>query len=433
MMTTFLAALAMALATSAGDAPSAPRDTPSAASLRAWHELLGSEPHVAGTPGDARQIERLRGAFVGLGLEVEVHEIFPLLCRPVAASLEVVESIDASDAIAEASPAGSATADAAHATPGPNAHPEARARRGVVGLDLRERNLLEDPATAHPDLTYGWNAYSGSGDVTAEPVYVNYATREDFERLRELGVDVAGKIAIARYGRNFRGDKVRFAERAGAVGLVIFSDPADVARGPAYPEGGWANDSCIQRGSVMRLGQPGDPLTPGVPATADAARLAPDAAGLPRIPVQPIGYAAAGSILGRMRGDEAPEAWRGGLTLPYRLTGGPGVRLHLRVEQAREIMRTANVVGTLRGTTDEFVVVGCHHDAWGFGAADPLAGTIVLMETARGVRARRRDRLGACNARSSSPRGPPRSSGSSGRPNGASSMPTRSPRRAWRT
>ncbi len=332
--------------------------------LARYHELLGSEPHVAGTPGDARTIERLASAFGAMGLEVEVHRFAPLLARPIAASLEIVEG----DAPADASaPAG---------------------RRGVLSLDLRERNLLEDPSVAHPELTYGWNAYSGSGDVTAGVVYANYGTREDFAKLKAWGVDCRGKIVLARYGGNFRGYKAKFAEEAGAAGVVIFTDPADSGdlRGPVYPEGGWANDTCIQRGSILTLGWPGDPLTPGREATKDAERLDPESLALPRIPVQPIGYAAAERIIARMTGREVPEAsWKGGIRQTYRLEGGESLRLRLRVEQERFIGETANVIGMLRGATrpDEWIVVGCHHDAWGFGAGDPLAGTIVLLESAR--------------------------------------------------
>ncbi|HMN97767.1 MAG TPA: M28 family peptidase [Phycisphaerales bacterium] len=365
---------------SAGHPPGSPesivtllRGVPDADQLRRWHDLLGDEPHVAGTPGDHRVIERLRGAFVAMGLDVEVHRIHPLLARPIDASLEIVES---------PAPHGPQTGSAV--TENPTAHgPSAPRRRGVLALPLTERNLLEDPSTQHPGLSYGWNAYSGSGDVEAAVVYAHHATRADFDLLRELGVSISGRIVLARYGGNFRGDKVRFAEAEGAAGMVIFGDPADVARGEAYPAGGWADETCIQRGSILRLGRPGDPLTPGIEATPDAPRLELDEVALPRIPVQPIGFGAAGAILARMAGAAAPDAWQGGLPLTYRVEGGESLRLRLRVEQAREIMPTANVVATLPGITDEVVIVGCHHDAWGFGAADPLAGTIVLLETAR--------------------------------------------------
>ena len=341
---------------------------PTAAKLREWHDLLGSEPHVAGTAGDAREIKRLELAFAAMGLEVETHEFWPLLSHPVSARLEIVEDASASNATT------------------PATTPAVSGRRGV--LSVIEKNLAEDPAAAHPDLPWGWNAYSASGDVTAEVAYVNYGTLEDFARLKELGVDLKGKIVIARYGGNFRGYKAKFAEEAGAVGLIIYIDPADSGfkKGDVYPAGTWANDSCIQRGSIVSLPYPGDPLTPGIPATKDATRLDPNAINLPRIPVQPIGYGAAGKILALMTGREVPDAsWRGGLEMPYRLEGGPSLKLHMKVEQKRAVLPTANVIARLKGTANDgsVVIVGCHHDAWGFGAADPLAGTIVLMETAR--------------------------------------------------
>jgi N-acetylated-alpha-linked acidic dipeptidase len=355
-------------------APSTP--APSASSLRAFHDLLGSEPHIAGTPGDARTIERLRDAFEAMGLEVDVHEFWPLLARPIDARLEIVQTPARPDGAPALSPPGS---------PGASAP----LRRGVIPLSIREDNLLEDPAAAHPDLTYGWNAYSGSGDVTAEVVYASYGTEDDFKLLRERGVDCEGKIVLARYGGNFRGYKAKFAEEAGAAGLIIYTDPADAgyAKGLMYPEGGWANATCIQRGSVLTLPYVGDPLTPFEPATEHAQRLAIDAVDLPTIPVQPVGFAAAHAILSQMRGTPVPREWQGGLPFTYRLDGGPELRVRLMVKQERAVMRTANVIARLRGTEqpDLEVIVGCHHDAWGFGAADPLAGTICLLESARSI------------------------------------------------
>lgn len=169
----------------------------SPADLSRFHELLASEPHVAGTPGDARQIERIRAAFVAMGLEVEVHRFRSLLSRPVRAALEIVGAT------------------------GPS-----QPSRGVLTVPIDERDLLADPSTAHPDLTYGWNAFSGSGDVTAPVVYANYGLREDYEELRKLGVEVRGKIVLARYGRCFRGYKARFAQEQGAAGVILYTDPA---------------------------------------------------------------------------------------------------------------------------------------------------------------------------------------------------------------
>ncbi len=325
-------------------------EIPSATSLRAWHDLFGSEPHVAGTPGDLRNIERLADAFESMGLRTERHEFRAWMGRPVEAVVEIVSPI-------------------------------------VLSLPVMEEPLTEDPDSGHEDLSIGWNAYSASGDVTATVVYANYATLEDFRTLRERGVDVTGRIVIARYGGNFRGFKARFAEAEGAVGLIIYTDPDDSGyrKGIPYPEGGYANAGSIQRGSIATLDWPGDPLTPFLAADDDALRADPDDLDLPGIPVQPVGWGAAAEILSRMTGPAVPDGWQGGLPFAYRLTGGPDLRVRLAVKQEQSLRRSANVIGVLAGSThpEQKIVVGCHHDAWGFGAADPLAGTIVLYECAR--------------------------------------------------
>jgi N-acetylated-alpha-linked acidic dipeptidase len=360
--------LTMLLAAHAqGIDPAVAARSPDPARLAAFHELLASEPHVAGTPGDARTIARLRDELTRLGQgvpgwTVEVQEFYPLLSRPVKAKLEIV-GVDV-------------------AAPAP-----ASARRGVLPLAVTEPNLAIDPATAHADLDIAWNAWSGSGTVEAGVIYVNYGRREDFEQLAKLGVDPRGKIAIARYGGNFRGYKAKFAEAAGCVGLVIYTDPGDsgFAKGKTWPDGGsWANAECVQRGSLITLPYIGDPLTPGREATKDAPREPLESIALPRIPVQPIGYGAAREILSRMKGAESPKEWRGALPCDYRLDDAQ-LKLHLEVEQTRAITPTANVIARLEGATNprESVIVGAHHDAWCFGAADPLAGTICMLEAAR--------------------------------------------------
>jgi N-acetylated-alpha-linked acidic dipeptidase len=245
---------------------------PTRDSLLATHQLLASEPHIAGTPGDLRNVERIAKAFEAMGLEVERHEFWAYLCRPVSAAVEVME-------------------------------PE------HVTLLVREKPLAEDAFSGHPEQMIGWNAYSGSGDVTAGVVYANYGTKADFEKLRELGVDPKGKIVVCRYGGNFRGYKARFAQDAGAAGVIIYTDPADsgFAKGITYPEGGFANSTCIERGSIDTLPYPGDPLTPGREATEKAERLDPATIDLPKIPVQPISYGQAQEILQRMTGAGVPE------------------------------------------------------------------------------------------------------------------------------
>ena len=342
-------------------------DAPRADRLAAWHDLLGSEPHVAGTEADERTIRRIRDAFVDMGLRTVVEDFVAPLPQPKSALVEIVEAPGAA----------------------PSAPAPAAGRRSVIGLPVTERNLAEDPATAHPGLTFGWNAFSASGDVTAGVVYANYGTKADFDRLRALGVDCAGKVVLARYGGNFRGFKAKFAEEAGAAALLIYTDPADSgpAKGPVWPEGGWANETCIQRGSVLADDQPGDPTTPMRPSVDGASRRALAGTGIPRIPVQPIGYAAATEIMRRMTGAPVPAdaGWSGGIPFPYRLEGGDALRVRVKVEQDRELRPSSNVIGLLPGRVhpDQWVIVGCHHDAWGFGAADPLSGTIVLLECAR--------------------------------------------------
>ncbi len=344
--------------------------SPTAPGLRAWHDLLGSEPHVAGGPGDAAVIDAIAGAFQDMGLETEVWRFSPLLCRPISASLTIVEGTGAADSTAPS-----------------KSEDRGRRRRGIMSLSLQEEELLADPATRHPELDRGWNAYSGSGLVEAGVVYANRGRLEDFARLKDLGVDCTGRIVLVRYGGNYRGFKVRFAEEAGAAGLVIFTDPGDSGddRGATWPDGGWANDTCIQRGSIVTLPYKGDPLTPFEPSIPGVDRLRIEDVALPTIPVQPIGYAAATRIMAAMTGPVVEDAsWTGGLDVPYRRDGGD-LELRLEVRQTRAIMETANVLGSIRGSEspDDVVIVGCHHDAWGFGAADPLAGTIVLMETAK--------------------------------------------------
>jgi N-acetylated-alpha-linked acidic dipeptidase len=319
--------------------------------LRETHVQLADHIHVAGTPGDRVTIERLSGMFRDAGLEVEVHAIWPLLCSPVSASLSVTVPQE-------------------------------------IKLDIAERVLPEDKDSG--GSAFGWNAYSASGVASGAVVYANYATRQDFAKLRELGIDCTGKIIIAKYGGNYRGYKVKFAQEAGAAGVIIFTDPADggFTKGPVYPVGSYANDCCIQRGSILTLPYQGDPLTPGREASEHASRDDVASTPLPKIPCQPIGYGAAKEILSRMSGVAAPKEWQGGLGFDYRITSDgetQGVRVRLEVQQKREVMQTANVLGMIRGTEhpEQLVILGAHHDAWNHGAADPSCGTITVVEAAR--------------------------------------------------
>ncbi len=258
-------------------------------------------------------------------------------------------------------------------------------------LNSQEYILAEDRFSSHEGLAPGWNAYSGSGDVTAEVVYANYGRKEDFETLEEQGITVEGKIVIARYGGNFRGYKAKYAEAYGAVGLIMYSDPADggYVSGAVYPEGRFMPESGVQRGSLLTLDYIGDPLTPFEPALPlDAPdkvkRLDPDEVGFHTIPVGPLPYGSAKEILQRMKGDVVPSGWQGGLPFTYRLDGGEGLTVRLRVDQPYEFVRATNVLGFLEGSElpDEWIILGAHFDAWNFGTADPNSGTAMLLTLA---------------------------------------------------
>lgn len=255
-------------------------------------------------------------------------------------------------------------------------------------LSQQENIVEEDIYSADETLWKGWNAYSGSGDITAEVVYANYGRLEDFKQLEALGIDTKGKIVIARYGGNFRGFKAKFAEASGAAGLIIYTDPEDSGYdlGLVFPEGPYYNESTIQRGSVLTTDFTGDPLTPFEPALPldhkqKVNRIDPKEAQLHTIPVTPISYGSAQKILEQMKGNPVPSDWQGGLPFTYRVTGGNALKVRLMVNQKREFVRVNNVIGTLKGSEypDEWIILGCHYDAWGFGATDPNSGTSMLL------------------------------------------------------
>ncbi|MGC1388358.1 MAG: transferrin receptor-like dimerization domain-containing protein [Steroidobacteraceae bacterium] len=253
--------------------------------------------------------------------------------------------------------------------------------------------LQEPPVPGDPTSNQGseqlptYNAYSIDGDVTAPLVYVNYGNREDYEELDRLGISVRGAIVIARYGHGWRGVKPKVAAEHGAIGCIIYSDPkgGGYYQGDEFPAGGWRPKEGVQRGSVMDTDYPGDPLTPGVGATADAKRLPlRDAKTLTVIPVLPISYADAAPLLSALRGRVAPENWRGALGMTYHIGPGPAV-VHLKVASNWDIKPIYDVIATLRGARDEgqWVLRGNHHDAWVNGAEDPISGQAAMLEEAR--------------------------------------------------
>ncbi len=235
-----------------------------------------------------------------------------------------------------------------------------------------------------------YNAYSVDGDVTGELVYVNQGLPADYEELARHGIDVRGRIVLARYGGSWRGIKPKVAAEHGAIGCIVFSDPGGdgYVQGDVWPKGGWRGRDGVQRGSVADMPIfSGDPLTPGRGATADAERLAlAETPVLTKIPVLPISYGDAQPLLAALAGPMAPEGWRGGLPQPYRLGPGPA-RVHLRVKFDWSLKPIHDVVAVLAGASapDEWIVRGNHHDAWVFGALDPVAGMSALLAEAKAV------------------------------------------------
>jgi N-acetylated-alpha-linked acidic dipeptidase len=330
------------------------RAVPKPASAREHLRRLTAEPHVAGTREDYQTALYVRDQMRSFGLTSELKEYQVLLQYPKQPT--IVEML------------------------------APRRER----LQTVETIVPEDPTSSSRRIIPLFNGYSGVGDVTAPLVYVNYGLPGDYEALKKLGVDVKGKIVIARYGSSFRGVKAKVAEQNGAIGLIIYSDPADdgYMQGDTYPKGPWRPPSSAQRGSVQYLFEyPGDPLTPGVPSIPGKPRLKiADATDLPRIPVQPMSYGEARKLLEALRGPLRPRGFQGGLPFPYHTGGTADVRVRIKTDLEYVERTIWNVITRVEGNEepDRWVIMGNHRDAWAFGAVDPNSGTSAMLEAGRG-------------------------------------------------
>jgi N-acetylated-alpha-linked acidic dipeptidase len=255
---------------------------------------------------------------------------------------------------------------------------------------LKEPALKEDETSGQSGQLPTYNAWSADGDVNAELIFVNYGLPQDYEVLARMGIDVKGKIVIAKYGHSWRGIKPKVAQEHGAIGCIIYSDPMDDGyfQGDVYPKGSFKNEYGVQRGSVMDMViYPGDPLTPGIGATEKAKRLDRlEAPNLLKIPVLPISYHDAKPLLEALDGPVAPNNWHGGLPFAYHI--GPGkTKVHLKVAFNWDIVPCYDVVAKIRGAKfpDEWVIRGNHQDAWVNGAADPISGLSAMLEEAKSI------------------------------------------------
>jgi N-acetylated-alpha-linked acidic dipeptidase len=255
---------------------------------------------------------------------------------------------------------------------------------------LKEPAVPGDETSARTDGLAPYNAYGADGDVTGDLVYVNYGMPDDYKDLARRGIDVKGKIAIARYGAGWRGLKPKLAYTHGAIGCVIYSDPKGdgYARGDVYPKGGWRPADGVQRGSVEDLtAYTGDPLTPGVGATKTAKRLKiSESKVILKIPVMPISYADAQPLLAALGGAVAPEHWRGALPITYHIGPGPA-KVHLSIASDWTQKPVYDVIAKIPGAQypNEWIVRGNHRDGWVYGAWDPLSGHVAMMAEAKSI------------------------------------------------
>lgn len=322
--------------------------------LREWMKRLAARPHHVGSAYGKENAEFIAAQFRSWGYETEIEEFNVLFPTPKTRLLEMVSPERFTAKLAE-----------------PALSEDATSNQTAEQLPI-------------------YNAYSIDGDVTGQLVYVNYGVPRDYEALAERGIDVKGKIAIARYGGSWRGIKPKVAAEHGAIGCLIYSDPRDDGyfQGDVYPKGAWRSELGAQRGSVADMPTyPGDPLTPNVGSTRNAKRLErKDAQTITRIPVMPISYADALPLLRALAGPMAPEGWRGALPIPYHLGPGPAT-VHLKLEFDWNTVPAYDVIAKLRGQErpDEWVIRGNHHDAWVNGAMDPISGLVALMEEARQI------------------------------------------------
>lgn len=328
------------------------RAIPNGQNIRNYDQRLSARPHHVGSPYDKDNAEWLLAQFKSWGLDAHIESFDVLFPTPKQRLVELVAPTK-------------------------------------FTAKLEEPTVASDPTSnEHAEQLPTYNAYSADGDVTAPLVYVNYGIPEDYEQLDRLGISVKGAIVITRYGRSWRGIKPKVAAEHGAIGCLIYSDPHDDGyfEGDVFPAGPYRPKDGVQRGSVMDMPQyPGDPLTPGVGATADAKRLPlNEVTTLTKIPVLPISYGDAQPLLAALGGPVAPENWRGALPITYHVGPGPA-KVHLVVKSNWDRKPLYDVIIRIPGSTypDEWIVRGNHHDAWVNGAQDPLSGMSPEMEELR--------------------------------------------------
>ncbi len=354
------AALLSSVATLAGPMTEAAREAAfdrsiSSADQLGWLKDFSSAPNHVGSPHDKANAETTLALLKSWGWDAHIERFDVLYPTPLSTTVETVA-------------------------------PQ-RITLGGQEPAIPEDATSGNTATALPPYV----AFQGDGDVTAPLVYVNFGMPDDYLDLARRGIDVRGKIVLARYGVGWRGLKPKLAQEHGAVGCIIYSDPAQDGYNSSdpYPRGGARPPTGVQRGSVVDITTyPGDPLTPGVGATADSQRLTrATATTVLKIPVLPMSYGDAAKLLAAMVGPFAPAGWHGGLPLAYHIGGTGTVKVHLAVASDWSLKPIYDVVATLKGrdNPDEWVIRANHRDAWVFGASDPLSGHTAMLSEAKAL------------------------------------------------
>jgi N-acetylated-alpha-linked acidic dipeptidase len=327
------------------------QDGVSADDLRSLSRSIAAKPHLVGSPNQAQVVQKVLKKFRSYGLDAHTQSYDIYISRPESIQVSMTK-------------------------------PYTRA------ATVKEPKFpwMKD----YQDVVPAYNAYSPPGNVTGQVVYANYGLPQDYAELDKLGVSVAGKIVLVRYGQSFRGVKVHVAEQHGAKGVIIYSDPEDdgFTRGPVYPDGPWRPSTSIQRGSIQYLWDyPGDPLTPDKPSIPGTKRLKPDqATDLAKIPSTPISYGDAQPMLEALGGPEAPDSFQGGLPFKYHVGPGP-TEANLNLDIAYDTEKVTDVIADVRGTKhpDQKIMVGGHSDAWTYGANDNVSGLVSTMEIGRSL------------------------------------------------
>ncbi|KAI4377079.1 hypothetical protein MLD38_014765 [Melastoma candidum] len=321
---------------------------------------LTIRPHVAGTPANHDAASFVLSSLTSRGFHSRITPYDVLLTYPSSRSLTL--SADGKSGAA------------------------------LEVFELRQEVYEGDPyAGVASEVFPTFHGYAKSGTAAAPVVYANYGRVEDFRTLKEMGVEVEGNVVLARYGQIYRGNIVRNAHEAGAIGVVIYTDRKDFGGGGGgarwFPDDKWMPPSGVQVGSVYNGA--GDPTTPGWPSVRGCERLTNDEVekegDVPLIPSLPVSETDGETILKSLGGQPAKEEWQGSKDAPlYRVGPGPGV-LNLTYSGKEIISTIENVIGVIEGSEepDRYVVLGNHRDAWTFGAVDPNSGTAALLEVAK--------------------------------------------------